>query len=426
MASVTRRTARTFGVGLVTLAAFGFLFYLALGAQLSSTLPWQATTRVEAEFDDVATLAPGDDVRENGVRIGRVGDIHRDGKTIVVLQLDGDVPVYADTRAMISDRSALAARYVELHRGHPNTGNLGSKRIPPARTTSATDLGDLLDVFDPATRGQLQKAVGELGRGAAGHSQDLHDVLENAPQLLSGVSRVSSTLSGPGADIGSTIRNVDALASQFQGREADITGLVGGLDKTLRAVNADNGTPLTDTLDKLPSTLGTVRESLAELDTPLADTRAATTAMRPGTGALGRSVPDLRGFLRESPQPLGKVPDVVDTAVPAVNDLTHTVADVRPLAPKLSEGITNLAPLLEVVAPYASDLVTLAQRGRSFTSSTVNGEHVARIGLNVTPGSLLGGIKDPTFQRNVYPGPGEAANNDADSLLRPRGEGQGQ
>lgn len=420
MAPVTRRTARTFGLGLVTLTVFGFLFYLALGAQLQSSLPWQTTTTVEAEFEDVATLSPGDDVRENGVRIGRVNEVRREGRTVALLQLDGNVPVYSDARAMIADRSALAARYVELHRGHPQAGALGPMRIPVTQTMSATDLGDLLDVFDPSTRQQLQKTVGELGRGTAGHSEDLHDVLDKAPTLLSGLSRVSSALSSPKADVGALIHDVDDLATQFQGRESDIRNLVDGLDKTLHAVNVDRGAPLTNTLDKLPSSLGTVRASLAGLDQPLADTRDAVVTLRPGTGALGQSVPDLRGFLRESPQPLGKVPGVVDTAAPAVSDLTRTVADARPLAPKLSEGLTSAATPLDVLAPYASDLVTLTQRARSFTSSTVNGEHVARIGINVTPGSVLGGVGDPTFQRNVYPAPGETANNHADSPLRPR------
>lgn len=422
MAAITRRTTRTFGVGLVMLGVLGFLLYLALGAQLQSNLPWQTTTELEAEFDDIATLSPGDDVRENGIHIGNVSEVRRENETVVKLQLDGEVPVFADARAVIADRSALASRYVELHRGHPDSGKLPSERIPLAQTASATDLGELVDVFDEQTREKLKGLVGELGGGVAGHSEDLHDVLDKAPRLLSGVSDVTSALSSPEADLGAVVNNVDELATQFQGRENDVSNLVTGLDKTLRSVNVDHGEPLTNTLDKLPSGLDTVRVGLNSMDAPLADTRDAVVNLRPGTGALGQAVPELRGFLREGTGPLGKVPGVAGAAVPAVQELSHTLADARPLIPKLSDGLAHAVAPLEVLAPYASDLVVLGQRGRSFASSTVNGEHVARIGVNVTPGSVLGPVGDPGFQRNVYPGPGEAKNNHADSLIRGAGE----
>lgn len=426
MAQVTRRAARSLLVGVVTVAVVAFLLYLALGAQMQGRLPWQATTQVEIEFKNVGTLAAGDEVRENGVQIGRVSDVFLDdGTTVVRVQLEGDVPVYSDARAIISDKSALAARYVELHRGSPGSTELKEgERITVEQTMSATDLGNLLDVFDEQTRTQLKSAVGELGRGAAGQSKNLHAVLEKAPALLTDASTVTSALASPEADLASLLNNVEDLTTEFQGRGDDISKLVTGLDKTLRALNVDDGKPLTMTVDELPAMLDTARANLKTLDAPLADTESAVKGLREGTAALGEATPDLRGFLRESVEPLTKVPGVVDQATPAVKDLTRTVADLRPLAPNLSEGLSNAVRPLEVLAPYAPDLVTLAQRGRSFTSATVGGEHVARIGINITPGSVLGSIDDPGFQRDVYPEPGGAEDNEAESLIRPNAGGR--
>nr|WP_245818713.1 MlaD family protein [Haloechinothrix alba] len=405
-------------VGALGLVAVLVLVYVAGSAQ--SGLPWQETSNVEAEFDDVATLEPGSEVRENGVRIGQVSDVFQDEVTVATLQLDGDVPVYKDARAIIADESALANRFVELHRGSEQAGELGNHRIPVDQTVGATDLADLLDVFDKQTRDQMTSALRELGGGAAGHSENLHDLLSAAPDLLEDGGEVTAALASPEAELPALLHNVENLANEFHGREHQISGMVTQLDDTLRAVNVDSTEPLRDTLTELPDTLEDVRTEVSTLDQPLTDARVAVSGMREGTESLGHATPDLRGLLTESIEPLDKIPGVASKATPAVEDLTQTVADLRPLAPRLSEGLLDAAPPLEILAPYSQDIVTFFQRIKSFVSQSVgDGRHVARLGLGFSHLSTVAGgaIEDPTLRRNVYPEPGEVDHNQAESLV---------
>jgi phospholipid/cholesterol/gamma-HCH transport system substrate-binding protein len=186
------------------------------------------------------------------------------------------------------------------------------------------------------------------------------------------------------------------------------------------AVAVDDGRPLSDTLQKLPSTLDTAKAALDRLDGPLGDTASAFSTMEPGLRGLGDATPDTRAFLRESPTPLDKLPDVSNDAKPAVSDLTHTFSDTQPLAPRVRETFKDAAEPLDVLKPYALDTEWWVTRLRSFVSESVApGIHYANANANVglqTPatGSVL---QDKlTLPRDPYPKPGAASSERAPGL----------
>ncbi|NKQ54244.1 MCE family protein [Amycolatopsis sp. K13G38] len=410
MARASRKMAVSFLVGVVVLGAAGFIAFVAGTA--ASGLPWAATTEVSAQFDNVGTLKPGSEVRENSVRVGKVKSIeYADGHALVTLSLDGHVPVYADARAAVSDQSALAKKFVELDRGHPQAGSLGNREIDLQHNLGATDLDNVLNVFDPQTRDKLSSALRELGNGVAGQSQNLHDVLEKAPPILNDVGAITNALASPQADLPRLLNSVNDIAGAFSGHQQELAALVGETANTFDAVGVDNGRPLQDALKGLPDTLRDADAAMDALNVPLADTQQAMTDLGPGAVSLGRSTADLRGVLREAIPPLGKVPGVAGQAAPAVDDLTATVADARPLAPRLSEGLDDLATPLSVLAPYSLDIVRFFGRANSMVStSTAPGRHVARLGLSIPGLSVVAGglLPDPMSHRIPYPAPGQA------------------
>lgn len=421
MVKEMRKAAVLFGVGVLVIVAAGFITFVAGTA--ASGLPWESKTEVKAAFETVGSLKPGNDVRENSLRVGQVKSIeYHGGKAVATLQLDGDQPVYRDARAAIWDQSALAKRFVELHRGTERSGELGGGTIPTSRTASAADLDDVLNVFDPETRTKLGGAVRELGVGTGGHSQNLHDLLDTAPDLLNDAGTVSSALAGEEAQLPELLGETDRLVSQFQGHESRLGSLVGNLGETVDAVAVDDGAPLGQSLHSLPPTLNEVNGALDALRTPLADTKQAMSSLEDGADALGKATPDVRGVLREGVGPLEKVPPVGERAVPAVEDLTGTVADLRPLAPRLSQGLDDLAPPLEVLAPYAHDVVGFFGNANSMVSTSLApGVHVARLGLSIPGISVATGgvVQDPGSHRVPYPAPGAAEGYRAPSPLGP-------
>ncbi|MFJ8812941.1 MlaD family protein [Amycolatopsis thermoflava] len=404
-------TTRSFVIGIAGLVVLALV--VLFGITASSGVPGAAKTVVRAAFHNVgAPLKVGDDVRENSARIGRVADLGYDGEqAVVTLELDGTVPVYADARAAIWDQSALAKKFVELDRGHPEAGSLDGRLIPPERNVGSADLDDVLDVLDPATRSALTGTVRELGGGAAGHSQDLHDFIEHAPAELSGLGTTAGALSAAETDLPALLARADELAGAFAGHDRELAELVRQAGDTANALAVDEGRPLRDTLGNLPATLTGAREALSSLHQPLTDAHGALAAVRPGAQALGQATGDLRGVLREAPTPLGKVPGVAQAAEPAITELTGALADARPLVPALSRGLVDLASPVNTLAPYSREVVEFFRRIESMVSTEVApGVHGARVGVALEgPSALTGGLlKDPLQGQDAYPAPGAA------------------
>lgn len=417
-----RSRSFAFRAGIIVLVVLAAVLFLTFKAQTG--MPFAKTTEVRALVSDVHSLRANDAVRQNSRRIGRVSEIeYQDGNALVTMVLDGDVKVYRDAHVALWDLSALATKFVELDPGTSKAGELGSDPIPASQTEDSADLYELLEVLDPRTRTATTSALRALGGGAAGHGQDLEQFLATAPDLLGDLGATSEALAAPGTDLVGLLDDVDALSSRLRGRESELARLVAQSADTLDALATEPGQPLGETLKRLPNALSHTEHAMASLRTPLADTARAMRSLEPGAAALGRSERDLRGFLRDAVPVAHQVPQVADLAVPAVENLTRTFMDARPLAPLLRQAIGDLLAPLRVLAPYAPEMASLFLRGRSFVSQGPQpGVRYARLG--VTPGvnTLLGGLVpsgDVSLPQNQYPRPGEAENDRAGGQLPP-------
>lgn len=419
MAKRRSRKFRSVSTGAVVLVVFALALQLALTADKG--LPGATYTLVDADVSDVGALRPGDDVRVASVRVGRVKDVRLvGGAPRVTLQLDGTREIYRDAAAeaksvTVASRSALGQKYIALTPGSPGSGKLGpAEVIPPKRTAGSQELSDLLDVLDAPTRDALGSTVREAGGGAGGHASDLQDALKAAPRMLPDLATVSKALSAnDGADLTALLTTADRLSARFTGRQDQLSELLGRLDTTMRAVAVDEGKPLDDVVQRAPGTLQAARAGLQSLQAPLKDLHAGMAQLVPGARALGQATPDLRGVLREGVPPLGKVPDVGRQAEPALTDLTKTVDDARPLAPRLTQAFGSADQFLRVLAPYAPEVSGwFTNWAAALSHGDANG-HFLRLYLLFSEESVLGqgGLRDPLVARNPYPAPGEAAHD---------------
>lgn len=414
MARVNRTTARHFliGVGgLVVLVAIG-----ALGALVSSggEIPAKQYSYATAAFHDVGTLRVRQDVRVDSLIVGQISDIsYEHGEAVVTLRMDGDRRVYANASARIWQESALARSFVELTPGDPSTGPLPGNRIPSTRTSDAIDLDQLFNIFDQPTRTALSGTLTQLGGGLLGHSEDLRDALQKAPGGLDNLGRVADDLDDPQTHLPALLTTANRVVGRLDSRSAQLRSLVQQTDQTLAAVNVDSNRPLDATLKDLPSTLIQARQALGSLNGPLRDVRSAVTTIRPGGQALGDASDDLRGVLREAVGPLDKVPDVADKATPAIDDLTKTVSDARPLAPRLLNTLSSTQELLAGLSPYSPDVgrffAQLAAPHGLLSGSISPTEHYFGIFPTVPGAAGLASVPDPTFHENPYPAPGGSA-----------------
>lgn len=417
-----RSRSLAFRAGLVVLVVLSGVLFLTFKAQTG--MPFAETTEVRVLVRDVHSLRANDAVRQNSKRIGRVGEIeYQDGVALVTMVLDGDVDVYRDATVELWDLSALATKFVELDPGTPQAGALGDQPIPARQAQDSADLYELLEVLDPKTRDAATATLRAVGGGTAGHGKDLQAFLAQAPDLLGDAGAVSGALAAPEADLVGLLEDVDTLSGRLRGREAELAQLVTQSADTLDALAADSGRPLRATAQRLPQTLTHTDRAMTRLRTPLADTAAALRALEPGAEALARSEKDLRAFLREAVPVAHDVPGVAKLAIPAVEELTDTFGDARPLAPLVRQAIGDLLAPLLVLAPYSPEMAQLFLRGRSFVSQGPQpGVRYARLG--VTPGvnTLFGGLVasgDVSLPQNQYPRPGEAQHDRAGGILPP-------
>lgn len=409
----TRRRSMLAGTAVLLV----FALSLAFTTVASSGLPWVPRTEVRAAFADVGALRAGDDVRIADVRVGYVKDVQLDhGVPVATLSLDDARPIYRDASAVtasVDSRSALGQKYVNLRPGNPGAGRMSPDEvIATSKTTSAQELSDVLAVLDAPTRQALGSTIRETGGGAAGHQQDLQDALHSLPQTLPDLGTVSKALSSnQGTDLTSALHAADQLSTSFAGRQQQIGELVNHLNVTMKAVNVDNGQALADTLNQAPDTLRRTRDALSSLQGPLANTQVAAAELQPGAQALGQATPDVRGVLRDSVNPLNKVPGVAGQAEPAVQDLTHVVADARPLAPRLTETFADAQTPLAVLAPYAADITRYFGNLRDvlkFGDAAGHWVRLVPLGGTASGSGAVPGLRDPLTGHDPYPAPGQA------------------
>jgi phospholipid/cholesterol/gamma-HCH transport system substrate-binding protein len=356
MAGNKKRSARfTSGVlGLVVVVVSALIALFALNS--AKGLPGQDHTYVKAQFSNTGDLHVDDDLREADIRVGRVDSIDYEGNGVgtVRLAFDDSRPVYKNATVQVVSRSGLGQKYINISRGDPAAGTLGPDGvIPVTQTQPGVEILDLAGVFNPQTTAAAQGALGQLGAGLEGHAKDLSDAVDAVPGNLPKLATVARALNnGNGKDINTVLTSLRDLSSQFQGRQQQLTDLNRQLSTTFDAVNVNDGKSLADLVKVAPGAFRDVRKALVDVQQPLETTTQAVTDIRPGVKDLAGATPDVRGVLREGPQPLDKVPGVSDVGQPALEALTPAVHDLRPLVSNIDTAAEDARVPLKCLAPW--------------------------------------------------------------------------
>jgi len=406
LAELTDWLRRPFGVGTVVLVLFGGAVVFGLNA--THGMPLVERRMVKVAFEDLSGLNTGDDVRIAGSRVGYVDELKlEDGQAVAVLKLDDpDTELYQNaSAARVADRSGLGQKFVNLDPGDPSTGEIRSEAVIPARESiRSEDLSQLLDVFDEKTRTEASVQLRNLGGGMLGHGPDLHAFVRNAEGLLQDTGTVSEALAADGVvPLEDLLQSADVLSSRVATRHHELAALVDQFATTVDAFAVDSGKPVGESLDRAPRTLAAARTALRSLNQPLADTAVAMRRLRPGATALGHSVPDLRGFLREAVGPLDKVPAVNEEADPGVESLGRLVEDARPLVSQLVTTGRSSSPFMSVLGDYAFDIANFYTDASAALSHRDSAGHWLRIML--LPGTESVAGVPGAAQRDPYPEP---------------------
>jgi len=192
-----------------------------------------------AAFRDASGLAPGNEVRVAGVRVGKVTDVGLARGTAgpyvrVRFRLDDEsVRLGERTGATIRIKTVLGQKYLALAPSGPGTLPEDAE-IPLERTASpfdvvqaVTGLAETVDEIDSA---QLGEAFTTLAR-------TFSDTPESVEASLAGLSRLSQTVAGRDAELRELLVRARTVTAVLAERDEEFRKLVADGDALLREVS---------------------------------------------------------------------------------------------------------------------------------------------------------------------------------------------
>jgi phospholipid/cholesterol/gamma-HCH transport system substrate-binding protein len=335
---------------------------------------------VRARFADASQLVRGNLVQVAGVKVGSISRIRLtdDGQAEVAMKIDDPEyrPLRRGTRAIIrqASLSGVANRYVDLQLPPGDR----TATIPPGgvigqgETTTAVDLDQLFNTFDPKTRRALSGFIrGEngvyAGRGAeagAGWAY-LNPALAASDRLFQEISVDTPLLQ---RFIGAT----SSLVTDVAERRTQLAGLVDHLSTTTSALGRQSDAlgqgigRLPDFMRRANTTFVNLRATLDDAAPLVEESKPVARKLRPFFAELRPLARDARPTLRDLSRTI-RAPGADDDLI----ELTQAAEPLRDIAvspaqrdgkvrdgalPATTKALSQATPELATARPYAPDL----------------------------------------------------------------------
>jgi phospholipid/cholesterol/gamma-HCH transport system substrate-binding protein len=350
------------------------------GAALVLLKPGGPDYVVRARFADASQLVKGNLVQVAGVKVGSISKIRLtdDGQAEVAMKIDDPeyAPLRRGTRAIIrqASLSGVANRYIDLQLP-PGTQQQTIRAggvIGQGETTTAVDLDQLFNTFDPRTRKALSGFIrGEndvyAGRGAeagAGWAY-LNPALAASDRLFREVNVDTPMLQ---RFIGAT----SSLVTDVAERRQQLSGLVDHLSQTTTALGRQNQA-LSEGIGRLPDFMRRANTTFVNLRATLDDAAPLVEESKPVAKKLRPFFAELRPLARDARPTLRDLSRTIRTPG-ADNDLIELTRAAEPLRdiavasaprngktrdgafPATTKALAGATPELATARPYAPDL----------------------------------------------------------------------
>jgi phospholipid/cholesterol/gamma-HCH transport system substrate-binding protein len=313
---------------------------------------------ITARFENASQIVKGNLVQVAGTPVGKVEtiDLTKDGQAELTMSIDDDyAPLRRGTEATIrqASLSGVANRYVDLRlapASQPKIPDGGT--IEQSDTTTAVDLDQLFNTFDPKTRASLQGVIRGSGAAIDGAGEQAARGLRYANPSLVAASRLFGELNRDTDLFKRFVVESSQLVTDVADRRDDLAGLVDNLATTTQAIGRRN-TELADAIGRLPAFM---RRS----NTTFVNLRAALDDLDPLVDASKPVAKKLRPFLAE-------LKPLAEQARPTIRDLSQLVRNPGP-NDDLIELTQAQVPLRDIaIGPIE---VNGKRRDGAFTAST--------------------------------------------------------
>jgi phospholipid/cholesterol/gamma-HCH transport system substrate-binding protein len=410
---------------------------------------------VKARFQNASQLVKGNLVQVSGRPIGEVKSIALtdDGQAEVTMKINEDfAPLRRGTRITVrqASLSGIANRYLDLRLPPQN-----AERIPDGgvieqdSTTTAVDLDQLFNTFDPETRKSLGKLVRGFGNQYAGRGQEMNEGLLYLNPSLAASSRLFRELNRDSKLLERFIVASSELVTDVADRRDDLAGLVDNLATTTTALG-DEQAALAEAIGRLPDFLRRSNTTFLNLRAALDDVEPLVEDSKPVAKKLRPLLAELRPLAREARPTLRDLQSLIRRSG-ADNDLIELTKAQVPLAavgvnahtdlgkeregslPASTKALTNSLEQVAFFRPYSVDFMGwLDDFSHSGVYDALGG--VSRVGVHANAFTLVEGqlkpvppeLRGPIFQataernqRNRCPGAAEHISDDKSNPWKP-------
>jgi phospholipid/cholesterol/gamma-HCH transport system substrate-binding protein len=414
---------------------------------------------VKADFQNAAQLVKGNLVQTGGASVGKVKtiDLTPDGQAEVTMSINKDyAPLRRGTLATIrqASLSGVANRYVDLR-----MAPAGAEKIPDGgvigqdSTTTAVDLDQLFNTFDPATRKALAGVIKGSKNQIEGQGKQFNEGIAYLNPSLAASSTLFRELNRDTPLLERFIVSSSQLVTDIADRKDDVSGLVDDLATTTTAIG-NQKQALADSIAKLPPFMRRANTTFVNLRAALDDLDPLVDESKPVAKKLRPFMAELRPLARDARPTLNDLSDIIRRPG-AANDLIELTKLQVPLRDvttrkvnangKLRDGsfkasqdaLKGNTPEFNFFRPYTPDLLGWFD---DFSHSGVYDAlgAVSRVGIHanafaaagsggagqfeVIPPELRGKALEATLERrqnNRCPGGGEHRADDGSNPFKP-------
>ena len=412
-------------IGLLLFAAFGVGAVIILLSRVGTNVIPQDRYTIQADVTDAVALAAAADVRQAGVKIGRVKEIREHGQ-LIQLRLEIEpkhAPVYRNATTLVRAKSIAEENYVELDPGTPDAGRIPEGgRLPVSRNLEATQNDDVFSILDRTRRASLRRALAGLAPGVEGEGgRDLNRTVESMTALVDEASPFARILAEERAHTARLVDSFGVVAAALGEREEAIRSLTRSSKVAAEAVAARDE-QLKAMLDALPPLLGQGRETATRLGSFSAGATPVMRELRLAMEALVPVAEQLRPAAAEGTRALASLRRFSRAGVPTLRALPRFARSLSGFVPAYEGFLRQLNPLVGYLEPYWREISTWFALAGAATAREDNISNVARVLLPISRSSLPGTLPPEVEQTleqlsggldtrgsNAFPKPGAAA-----------------
>lgn len=336
--------------------------------------------RVKARFQNASQLVKGNLVQISGKAVGKVEkiDLTSDGQAEIRLKIDKDyAPLREGTQAIVraSSLSGIASRYIDLslpsgthQRKIPDGGVIAQDA-----TTTAVDLDQLFNTFDPKTRTALRNVIHGSANQYTGRGAQANAGFPYLNPSLVSTASLSQELTRDRPALRRFIGDTASLVGDIAQRRDDLAGLISNLSQTTSAIGSRRD-ELASAIQQLPgfmrrsnTTFVNLRATLDDLDPLVRESKPVAKKLRPFLAELRPLARDARPTIRDLSKLVrrsGASNDLIELTksnVPLANIAVRNVnvnGKTREGAfPASSKALARSTPKLSDARPYAPDLL---------------------------------------------------------------------